>query len=58
MGVTAGASAPEVLVENVIEALRNYADVDLRLLPGIEERIEFPLPAELRDGLEPARSAL
>ena len=58
VGVTAGASAPEVLVESVIEALRRHADVDLHLLPGVEERIEFPLPAELRDGLEPARAAL
>ena len=58
MGAAAGASGPEVLAETVIEALRRYADLDLHLLPGIEERIEVPLPAELRDGPEPARSAL
>jgi 4-hydroxy-3-methylbut-2-enyl diphosphate reductase len=47
IGVTAGASAPEVLVEHVIEALRRLGPVDVSTLPGREENIQFRLPAEL-----------
>jgi 4-hydroxy-3-methylbut-2-enyl diphosphate reductase len=47
VGVTAGASAPEVLVDDVIDALRRLGPVDVTVLPGREERIEFRLPAEL-----------
>ena len=45
--VTAGASAPEVLVDDVIEALRRIGPVTVSVLPGREENIEFRLPAEL-----------
>lgn len=47
VGITAGASAPEVLVDDVIEALRRIGPVTVSLLPGREENIEFRLPAEL-----------
>lgn len=47
IGITAGASAPEVLVDDVIEALRRIGPVTVSLLPGREENIEFRLPAEL-----------
>jgi 4-hydroxy-3-methylbut-2-enyl diphosphate reductase len=47
VGVTAGASAPEVLVDDVIDALRRLGPVDVTVLPGREERIEFRLPPEL-----------
>jgi 4-hydroxy-3-methylbut-2-enyl diphosphate reductase len=47
VGITAGASAPEVLVDDVIEALRRLGPVDVSVLPGRQERIEFRLPAEL-----------
>jgi 4-hydroxy-3-methylbut-2-enyl diphosphate reductase len=47
VGITAGASAPEVLVDDVIAALRRRGPVDVSVLPGREERIEFRLPAEL-----------
>jgi len=47
VGVTAGASAPEVLVHDVIEALRGLGPLEVSLLPGVEEDIEFRLPAEL-----------
>jgi 4-hydroxy-3-methylbut-2-enyl diphosphate reductase len=47
VGVTAGASAPEELVNDVIAALRRIGPIDLSLLPGIEENVEFRLPAEL-----------
>jgi 4-hydroxy-3-methylbut-2-en-1-yl diphosphate reductase len=47
VGITAGASAPETLVDGVIHALRALGPVDVATLPGIEERVEFRLPAEL-----------
>ncbi len=47
VGITAGASAPEVLVDDVIAALRQRGPVEVSVLPGREERIEFRLPAEL-----------
>jgi 4-hydroxy-3-methylbut-2-en-1-yl diphosphate reductase len=47
VGITAGASAPEVLVDDVIEALRKIGPVTVSVLPGREENIEFRLPAEL-----------
>jgi 4-hydroxy-3-methylbut-2-enyl diphosphate reductase len=47
VGITAGASAPEVLVDDVIEALRRIGPVTVSVLPGREEDIEFVLPAEL-----------
>lgn len=50
VGITAGASAPEVLVDDVIEALRRIGPVSVSVLPGLEETIEFRLPAELTAG--------
>jgi 4-hydroxy-3-methylbut-2-enyl diphosphate reductase len=47
VGITAGASAPEVLVEDVINSLRALAPVELETLPGVEESVEFRLPSEL-----------
>lgn len=47
VGITAGASAPEVLVDDVIEALRKIGPVTVSVVPGREENIEFRLPAEL-----------
>ncbi|WP_088347877.1 MULTISPECIES: 4-hydroxy-3-methylbut-2-enyl diphosphate reductase [Rhodomicrobium] len=47
VGITAGASAPEVLVEDVIEALRRIAPVEVSTLAGREENIQFRLPSEL-----------
>jgi len=47
IGITAGASAPEVLVEDVIDTLRRLGSVEVTTLPGREETIEFRLPAEL-----------
>src|SRR5215510_2335585 len=49
VGITAGASAPEVLVEDVIDALRQLGPVEVTTLPGREEHIQFRLPAELAD---------
>ena len=47
VGVTAGASAPEVLVEDVIMALRRVGPIEVSTLPGIQETVSFRLPAEL-----------
>lgn len=47
VGITAGASAPEVLVDDVIKALKTLKSVEVSTLPGREENIEFRLPAEL-----------
>ena len=47
IGLTAGASAPEVLVEDVIDRLRRLGPVEVSIMDGRQERIEFKLPAEL-----------
>ncbi len=47
VGVTAGASAPEQLVEEVVEALGALAPVELSVLPGIDENVRFRMPPEL-----------
>ena len=49
VGITAGASAPEELVEEVVEALRRIAPVEVSTLPGVEENYAFRLPAEILD---------
>jgi 4-hydroxy-3-methylbut-2-enyl diphosphate reductase len=49
IGVTAGASAPDVLVDDVISALRRVGPVEISTLPGIEEKIQFKLPPELAE---------
>jgi 4-hydroxy-3-methylbut-2-enyl diphosphate reductase len=48
VGVTAGASAPETLVEGVIEALRDRFDVTLETVTTAKESIAFNVPRELR----------
>jgi 4-hydroxy-3-methylbut-2-enyl diphosphate reductase len=48
VGLTAGASAPEELVLDVIEALRRHGKVEVEQMEGVREDIEFRLPAELR----------
>ncbi len=48
VGITAGASTPEELVQEIIERLRGYRDIDLQFLDGIEEHIQFKLPDVLR----------
>lgn len=49
IGITAGASAPEVLVEGVIEEIKKYGDVMVETLSGIEENMTFNLPKILND---------
>jgi 4-hydroxy-3-methylbut-2-en-1-yl diphosphate reductase len=52
VGLTAGASAPEVLVQGVIARLRELGAVSVRKMDGITETIKFPLPKGLK--IEPA----
>ena len=49
VGLTAGASAPEELILDVIAALRRHADVEVAQMSGVQEEIEFRLPGELRN---------
>ena len=51
IGVTAGASAPEVLVEGVIDRLRALGAASVRALDGEPENVVFALPKELRIAL-------
>lgn len=48
VGVTAGASAPDILVQQVIQRLRELGGVDVTELSGREENIVFEVPKELR----------
>ncbi|MBL0421564.1 4-hydroxy-3-methylbut-2-enyl diphosphate reductase [Ramlibacter sp. AW1] len=48
VGVTAGASAPEVLVQELIARLRSLGAVAVRRMDGIQETIKFPLPKGLK----------
>ncbi|MBV8474905.1 MAG: hypothetical protein JO234_15925, partial [Hyphomicrobiales bacterium] len=53
VGVTAGASAPEVLVEDVVNWLRRLGPIALTTMSGPDETIEFRLPSELA-GVSPS----
>lgn len=50
IGVTAGASAPEVLVDEVVARLRELGAGSVRMLEGAPENVNFPLPRELVQG--------
>jgi 4-hydroxy-3-methylbut-2-enyl diphosphate reductase len=49
VGITAGASAPAELVEEVITRLRELAEVELSVLPGVTENVRFRMPTQLVD---------
>jgi len=49
VGITAGASAPEALVQELIERLSEFADIELEEFRGINENVQFKLPDELTD---------
>ena len=58
VGLTAGASAPELLVQQVIDRLRSFGAVAVRTLSGVQETIQFPLPMGLGDkSMSQARTA-
>ena len=48
VGLTAGASAPEILVRQVIDQIRALGAVSVRKMDGIEETVKFPLPKGLK----------
>jgi len=48
VGVTAGASAPELLVQQVIERLREFGAGEVTELKGVEENVVFPIPKALQ----------
>lgn len=47
IGITAGASAPEVLVQQVVERVKALGAVSVRTMAGLEESVAFPLPKGL-----------
>jgi len=47
VGITAGASAPETLVDDVINALGRFGPVEVSTLGGVEEKVRFRVPREL-----------
>ena len=49
VGVTAGASAPEHLVEELVERLRELGATEFEILPGVDENVRFKMPPELAD---------
>ncbi|MFJ3048067.1 4-hydroxy-3-methylbut-2-enyl diphosphate reductase [Herbaspirillum chlorophenolicum] len=57
IGVTAGASAPEVLVRAVIERIKEIGARSVRVLEGIEEHVTFPLPKGLNARKTPAEES-
>ena len=57
VGLTAGASAPDELVDHVIAALRRIGPVELSTLDGVEENMQFSLPAGLKAAAHSPSSA-
>ena len=53
VGVTAGASAPEILVGEVVARLREWGGESATEVPGREEHVVFALPKPLRQGARP-----
>ena len=49
VGITAGASAPEQLVQELIDKLREFGDVELETVGDVQENIQFKLPSQLTD---------
>jgi len=50
IGISAGASAPEELITELLEYISSFSEIELELVPGVEEDIQFKLPSELIDG--------
>ena len=58
VGLTAGASAPEILVQQVIDRLKAMGAISVRKMDGLVETVKFPLPKGLRlDGADGAEDA-
>ncbi|HEY6433679.1 MAG TPA: 4-hydroxy-3-methylbut-2-enyl diphosphate reductase [Acetobacteraceae bacterium] len=52
VGVTAGASAPETLVQGVLDGLRRFGEIDISTHEGVAEDVRFRFPAQLADAAE------
>lgn len=49
VGITAGASAPEVLLEQVLQKIAEYAEIEISTMEGADENVKFKLPEQLMD---------
>ena len=49
VGITAGASAPDILVEELVARLREMAGAEVEFLPGVTENVRFRMPPQLAD---------
>ena len=49
LGITAGASAPEVLVEEIIEAFAGHYEIEIEMVSTADENVVFNLPRSLRE---------
>jgi 4-hydroxy-3-methylbut-2-enyl diphosphate reductase len=54
VGITAGASAPEELVQGLIGRLQDYGDVTVEKLKGVRENVVFKLPREVIETTTPS----
>ena len=52
VGVTAGASAPETLVQGVLEGLRRFGEIDISTHAGVAEDVRFRFPAQLAEAAD------
>jgi 4-hydroxy-3-methylbut-2-enyl diphosphate reductase len=52
VGVTAGASAPEHLVQQLVDRLRELGATAVEILPGVDENVRFKMPPELADSAD------
>jgi 4-hydroxy-3-methylbut-2-enyl diphosphate reductase len=49
VGITAGASAPDELVEQLVERLRELNEIEIQRLPGVTENVRFRMPSQLAE---------
>jgi 4-hydroxy-3-methylbut-2-enyl diphosphate reductase len=49
VGITAGASAPDELVEELVERLRELDEIEIQRLPGVTENVRFRMPSQLAE---------
>ena len=57
VGITSGASAPDELVQNLVQVFRDRGTTDVGELEVIQENMRFMLPKEIRDGAAPTERA-
>ena len=48
LGISSGASAPEILVERIIKEIKNLRSVKIQEFKTVNENVSFKLPSELR----------